>query len=65
MSKRTLTITLQPDWKGVHDDVQELLELGLVELGEGGGVVCPLCDGAHRHGVASGGVTPRPWGARN
>jgi predicted transcriptional regulator len=105
MSKRTLTITLQPDWKGalrqagrragarsyqgewlnfespaaffghmserrwalvralqgqgeislrelarrvgrdvkrVHEDVQELLELGLVERGEGGGVVCPF-----------------------
>ena len=28
--------------KRVHEDVHELLELGLVEHGEGGGVVCPF-----------------------
>ncbi len=28
--------------KRVHEDVQELLELGLVERGEDGGVVCPF-----------------------
>lgn len=57
MSERTLRITLQPDWKTalrelarrverdvkrVHDDVQELIDLGLVERGEDGGVVCPF-----------------------
>ena len=37
---------LERDVKRVHEDVQELLELGLLERGEGGGVVCPF-SGVH------------------
>jgi predicted transcriptional regulator len=33
---------VERDVKRVHDDVQELLDLGLVERGEGGGVICPF-----------------------
>ena len=33
---------VERDVKRVHEDVQELLKLGLVERGEDGGVVCPF-----------------------
>lgn len=39
---RELARRVERDVKRVHDDVQVLLELGLVERGEGGGVVCPF-----------------------
>jgi predicted transcriptional regulator len=33
---------VERDVKRVHDDVQELLDFGLVERGEGRGVMCPF-----------------------
>jgi len=42
ISLRELARRLERDVKRVHEDVQELLELGLVERGDGGGVVCPF-----------------------
>jgi predicted transcriptional regulator len=42
ISLRELARRVERDVKRVHEDVQELLELGLVERGEGGGVVCPF-----------------------
>ena len=39
---RALARRVERDGKRVHDDVQELLDLGLVERGEGGGVMCPF-----------------------
>ena len=39
ISLRELARRAERDVKRVHEDVQELLELGLVERGEGGGVV--------------------------
>jgi predicted transcriptional regulator len=42
MAIRELARRVERDVKRVHDDVQELLELGLVERGETGGVVCPF-----------------------
>lgn len=39
---RELARRVERDVKRVHDDVQELLALGLVERGEGGGVMCPF-----------------------
>lgn len=39
---RELARRVDRDVKRVHEDVQELIELGLVERGEGGGVVCPF-----------------------
>lgn len=39
---RELARRVERDVKRVHDDVQELIELGLVERGEAGGVVCPF-----------------------
>ena len=42
ISLRELARRVERDMKRVHEDVQELLELGLVERGEDGGVVCPF-----------------------
>ena len=42
ISLRELARRVERDVKRVHEDVQELLELGLVERGEDGGVVCPF-----------------------
>ena len=42
ISLRELARRVERDVKRVHEDVQELLDLGLVERGEGGGVVCPF-----------------------
>jgi predicted transcriptional regulator len=42
MAIRELARRVARDVKRVHDDIQELLALGLVERGEGGGVVCPF-----------------------
>ena len=42
ISLRELARRVERDVKRVHDDVQGLLGLGLVERGEGGGVVCPF-----------------------
>ena len=42
VSLRELARRVERDVKRVHEDIQELLELGLVELGEGGGVACPF-----------------------
>jgi predicted transcriptional regulator len=39
---RELARRVERDVKRVHDDVRELLDLGLIERGEGGGVVCPF-----------------------
>ena len=39
---RELARRVERDVKRVHDDVQELLDLGLVERGDGGGVMCPF-----------------------
>ncbi len=39
---RELARRVGRDVKRVHEDVQELIELGLVERGEAGGVVCPF-----------------------
>lgn len=39
---RELARRVERDVKRVHEDMRELLELGLVERGEGGGVVCPF-----------------------
>ena len=39
---RELARRVERDVKRVHVDVQELIELGLVERGEAGGVVCPF-----------------------
>lgn len=41
ISLRELARRVERDVKRVHEDVQELLELGLVERGDGG-VVCPF-----------------------
>ena len=42
ISLRELARRVERDVKRVHEDVQELLQLGLVERGEDGGVVCPF-----------------------
>lgn len=42
ISLRELARRVERDVKRVHEDVQELLELGLIERGEDGGVVCPF-----------------------
>lgn len=42
ISLRELARRVERDVKRVHEDVQELLELGLVERGDGGGVICPF-----------------------
>lgn len=42
ISLRELARRVERDVKRVHEDVQELIELGIVERGEGGGVVCPF-----------------------
>jgi predicted transcriptional regulator len=42
ISLREVARRVERDVKRVHEDVQELIELGLVERGEGGGVVCPF-----------------------
>lgn len=39
---RELARRVERDVKRVHEDVQNLLDLGLVERGEGGGVMCPF-----------------------
>jgi len=43
---RELARRVQRDVKRVHEDVSELLELGLIERSEGGGVLCPF-DSVH------------------
>lgn len=43
---RELARRVQRDVKRVHEDVVELLELGLVERVDGGGVLCPF-DSVH------------------
>jgi predicted transcriptional regulator len=42
ISVRELARRVERDVKRVHEDVQALLALGLVERGDGGGVVCPF-----------------------
>ena len=42
MAVRELARRVGRDVKRVHEDVQTLIELGLVERGESGGVVCPF-----------------------
>jgi len=42
MSVRELARRVARDVRRVHDDVQALAELGLVERSEGGGVLCPF-----------------------
>ena len=42
ISLRELARRVERDVKRVHEDVQDLIELGLIERGEGGGVVCPF-----------------------
>lgn len=42
MSVRELARRVERDVKRVHEDVQELIELGVVERGECGGVLCPF-----------------------
>ncbi|MFO1220114.1 MAG: winged helix-turn-helix transcriptional regulator [Burkholderiaceae bacterium] len=41
LSLREVARRVGRDVKRVHEDMQELIELGLVERGEEGGVVCP------------------------
>lgn len=42
ISLRELARRVERDVKRVHEDVQELLALGLVERGENGGILCPF-----------------------
>ena len=42
ISLRELARRVERDVKRVHEDVQELIERGVVERGDGGGVVCPF-----------------------
>ncbi|NRF65882.1 hypothetical protein HLB44_02660 [Aquincola sp. S2] len=42
ISLRELARRVERDVKRVHEDMQVLLELGLVERGEDGGVMCPF-----------------------
>ena len=42
ISLRELARRVERDVKRVHEDVQGLIELGLIERGEGGGVICPF-----------------------
>lgn len=44
MAIRELARRVGRDVKRVHEDVQVLTELGLVERTEGGGVVCPFAE---------------------
>jgi predicted transcriptional regulator len=44
MAIRELARRVGRDVKRVHEDVQVLTELGLVERAEGGGVVCPFAE---------------------
>jgi predicted transcriptional regulator len=44
LAVRELARRVGRDVKRVHDDVQTLAELGLVERGEGGGVLCPFAE---------------------
>lgn len=44
MAIRELARRVGRDVKRVHEDVQVLAELGLVERAEGGGVVCPFAE---------------------
>lgn len=46
MSIRELARRVGRDVRRVHDDVEALAELGLVERSEGGGVICPY-DSVH------------------
>src|SRR2546427_4492314 len=41
ISLRELARRVARDVKRVHEDVQDLIELGLIERGDAGGVVCP------------------------
>lgn len=42
MSIRELARRVRRDVKRVHEDVTALIELGLIERAEGGGIVCPF-----------------------
>lgn len=44
LAVRELARRVGRDVKRVHEDVQVLTELGLVERGEAGGVLCPYAD---------------------
>lgn len=44
LAVRELARRVGRDVKRVHEDVQVLAELGLVERGEAGGVLCPYAD---------------------
>lgn len=53
MAVRELARRVGRDVKRVHEDVQVLAELGLVERDDGGGVLCPYADvhiDMHVHG---------------
>jgi predicted transcriptional regulator len=44
LTVRELARRVRRDVRRVHDDVEALAELGLVERTDGGGVVCPFAD---------------------
>ena len=44
LAVRELARRVERDVKRVHEDVQALVELGLVERAESGGVVCPFAE---------------------
>ena len=44
LAVRELARRVGRDVKRVHEDVQALAELGLVERGAGGGVICPFAE---------------------
>lgn len=44
LSVREVARRVDRDVKRVHEDVRALIELGLIEKAEGGGVVCPYAD---------------------
>ncbi|MBM3392834.1 MAG: winged helix-turn-helix transcriptional regulator [Betaproteobacteria bacterium] len=44
LSVREVARRVHRDVKRVHEDLQTLLELGLIETSEGGGVECPYAD---------------------
>ncbi|WP_211206991.1 helix-turn-helix domain-containing protein [Thiothrix nivea] len=47
MGVRELSRQVGRDVKRVHEDVQTLLELGLIERNESGALVCPYADDMH------------------
>lgn len=44
LALRELARRVERDVKRVHEDAQALIELGLVERGPGGGVLCPFAE---------------------